>query len=681
MRWKIAFLLWLSCGAFKSFAQEGDPAGEQTAPPVVMQIPEVRKSAARQGIDAKRTILNLESEEAGPRSREFIRTDSSYYVGWMVEGFFKFKRAADFLGYKAAAVSFEHALTDLERDYAKQLRTRTKEVLTYISIYPFQLDYGLITYNLVQCYLNIDNPMAAYSTLRRYLKWNFQKDFLDVYNQLMWVTHRNRFYTTQQYPFLRNGIAENEALAGRYLDTSIRRIGQQEAYNKSIFTVSTSKQEKLGVYHYKAILASYAFQIDSAQRYYDLMAAGGQPSHNNYASFRAVTGDFRTAESSFAAASLYDGSDKRLQEWAYYSTILSIYKGKPKEGLRMIQDMIKSAGSTPGYGWYQIARARCLAYDGQIAAAEKAIDKAAVFKEVHIGTTLGQSHYDFSIQLEKLVTAQKRWDMLKFENRDWWYNPKVLLKLAQQTAGLGLQRFLIINQFAQNPERDRVIYKLFSTESTVAWDEIWPLISGFSTRFFLERFQKEIKEDNRPRIQKYFRYFVARLLMKEEKWEDARRMLQSITTADASSDLEYEKLLFARKEEALAEIAGEQKNDQESARAALQSAEWFPQLAPFSGMRLPVRLQVSGSVDQKLLSRLKACNIDFLPTGPALQAKLDFQVAGAGVNRIVYSTYSASGNLLVPQQSCTYKTAAPEIAALDIAYRIFGVGGQLPEEN
>ncbi len=644
-----------------------------------MQVPEVRKSAARQGIDAKRTILNLSSEEAGPRSREFIRTDSSYYVGWLVEGFFKFNRAADYLGYKAAAVSFDKALTKLERDYAKQLRTRTKDVLTYISIYPFQLDYGLITYNLVQSYLNIDSPMAAYRTLRRYGKWNFQKDFLDVYNQLMWVTHRNRFYTTAQYPFLKNSIAENEALAGRYLDTSLRRIGQQAAYNKPIFNTSTEKQERLGVYHYKAILASYAFEIDTAQRYYDLMDAGGQPSANNYASFRAITGDFRTAEASYATASFSDGGDRRLQEWAYYTTMLSIYKGQPKAGLRLIEDQIKQAGSTPGYGWYQIARARCLSYDGQIAAAEKAIEKATIFKEVHIGTTLGQSHYDFSIQLEKLVAAQKRWDMLKFENRDWWYNPKVLLKLTQQAAVLGLQRFLIINQFAQNPERDRVIYKLFSTESTVAWDEIWPLISGFSTRFFLERFQKEAKEDNRPRIRKYFRYFVARLLMKGDKWDDARRMLQSISSTDAASDLEYEKLLFARKEEALALIADELKDDKESKRASLQAAEWFPQLAPFSGLRLPVTLQVSGAVDQKLLTRLKACNVDFSPAGPSLQAKLDFQVAGAGVNRIVYSTYSASGNLLVPSQSFTYKTATPDVAALEMAYRIFGVGGQLPE--
>src|SRR5690606_41849878 len=71
--------------------------------------------------------------------------------------------------------------------------------------------------------------------------------------------------------------------------------------------------------------------------------------------------------------------------------------------------------------------------------------------------------------------------------KNWWYNPRVLAEIARLTADKYFRQFLIINQFAQNPERDRVIYKLFSSESTVAWDEIWLLIKDFSTQFFLDR--------------------------------------------------------------------------------------------------------------------------------------------------------------------------------------------------
>jgi len=54
--------------------------------------------------------------------------------------------------------------------------------------------------------------------------------------------------------------------------------------------------------------------------------------HNNYATFRAICGDFRTAESEYKKAVAQDNADKRLKEWAYYRSILDIYKGMPKAG-------------------------------------------------------------------------------------------------------------------------------------------------------------------------------------------------------------------------------------------------------------------------------------------------------------------------------------------------------------
>ena len=57
-------------------------------------------------IDVKRAI-GISPEDMLPRSREFKRIDSSYYVGWMIEGQYKFDHAADYLGYKNAAIAFE----------------------------------------------------------------------------------------------------------------------------------------------------------------------------------------------------------------------------------------------------------------------------------------------------------------------------------------------------------------------------------------------------------------------------------------------------------------------------------------------------------------------------------------------------------------------------------------------
>ncbi|MEO7209670.1 MAG: hypothetical protein ABIY35_01895, partial [Chitinophagaceae bacterium] len=63
-----------------------------------------QQSAARYEIDAKRTDVLPTDKDALPRSREFLRLDSTYYVGWMYEGIYKFNRSADYLGYKNALV-------------------------------------------------------------------------------------------------------------------------------------------------------------------------------------------------------------------------------------------------------------------------------------------------------------------------------------------------------------------------------------------------------------------------------------------------------------------------------------------------------------------------------------------------------------------------------------------------
>src|SRR6476620_3081343 len=64
----------------------------------------VGNPALRYEVDAKRSGTNMNSDDALPRSREFLRIDSTYYVGWMYEGAYKYNHAADFVGFKNATV-------------------------------------------------------------------------------------------------------------------------------------------------------------------------------------------------------------------------------------------------------------------------------------------------------------------------------------------------------------------------------------------------------------------------------------------------------------------------------------------------------------------------------------------------------------------------------------------------
>lgn len=637
-----------------------------------------QKEAQRYEIDAKRIGVNMEGEDALPRSREFKRIDSSYYVGWLFEGAYKYSHAADYLGYKNASVPLEHALNSIERDYKKELGTRTADLMVYYPAYKYQIDYTIIAFYLMNCYSNMEEVQKTYDLLRRVIKWNFQRDYqMDAYNYLGWNIHRNRYYTSAKYPFLKNSINENERLANASLDSGLRRININKKLNSAIFQPGYEEMEKMAVYHYKSILYSYALKIDSASYYYNLMRKSPIFPHNNYATFRAICGDFREAESEYEQAITQDAGDKRLKEWAYYTSIIDIYKGLPKTAAELMRGMIKANGSTPGFGWYNIALARAMHYDGQIAEAERYANKAAEFKELHIGTTLSQSHYDFSVQLLKLIDKDAMLERQKFENRNWWYNPNVLMGMAQLLGEKYLQQFLIINQFAQNPERDRVIYKLFSTESTVSWDEIWYLIRDFSTRFFLERFRKESQTDDRKYIHKYFELFVAKLEMKQGNFKEARTILNSIMR-DPNTDGEYEKLFIARVYQAQAECAKELKDNTDYSRWVYLMYQMYPQLLPDAGLIMKMNLHSSGTVDDAVVERLKNCNIAWTGAGGNVaEAYVLFSRSGKQ-KRIEYYVLDAHGNYIVQRQGFNYKK--PEDAGIELAYRLFNIGGKDPKD-
>ena len=82
-----------------------------------------QNAAARYEIDAKRIGVNPTDKDALPRSREFIRLDSTYYVGWMYEGLYKADRSADYLGYKNAIIPLQKAIDLLDKDFGKIFRS------------------------------------------------------------------------------------------------------------------------------------------------------------------------------------------------------------------------------------------------------------------------------------------------------------------------------------------------------------------------------------------------------------------------------------------------------------------------------------------------------------------------------------------------------------------------------
>ena len=127
----------------------------------IIEIKHPRRAEQRYEIDAKRIGSDPNSEDALPRSREFLRIDSTYYVGWMYEGLYKVNHAADFLGYRNAIEPLKRALNLIERDYPRLLQTRTADLFKYYPAFRFHYDYTQVAYQLMECYQNIKDRKSV----------------------------------------------------------------------------------------------------------------------------------------------------------------------------------------------------------------------------------------------------------------------------------------------------------------------------------------------------------------------------------------------------------------------------------------------------------------------------------------------------------------------------------------
>ncbi len=645
-----------------------------TAPSTFAQSKAKTNAALREKIELKRNGSDPADKNAMTNAKEFIRIDSTYYVGWYYEGFYKYLHAEDYRGYHNAIAPLERALYLLERDYATELRTRSSDLLVYYPVYNYQVTYSRIGAALRECYANCDMPDKVVQLMRRTIHWKFQRDYyLDPYNYLAWISHRYRSFNTKQYSFLAGTIDQNEQQAMRYLDTALYTISKNERYNQNIFRPGYVWQDRLGVYHYKCILFSYNFMIDSAQFYYDIMKDQGALPHNNYANFKSICGDFETAEKEYRKAATIESGDKRLQEWVYFLSILQTAKAQPKEALELCKEQIKINGSSPGYGWYQIALARAYSYAGQLKAAQKALKKAENFKELHIGTTLGQSQYDFSIQLQKLIQLEQSIAQIKFEQTNWWYQSKSLSLLAQYQAEKLMLQYFISNQLAQNPERERVIYTLFSTENTVCWDEIWPLIKDFSSNYFIKKWEQQVKKDPRKAIHKYFKLFIAKLYIKQEKYQQTKTLLTNILK-DPMLNRSYEQLFIARCYEALADLAHQEDKELERSQYTLKLYDTYPQLIPFGAHKMAC-LGHFGTNTQELKEALAHYNLQWLTakekaTKAHLQLFVEIQKTKEKSIAII-KIIKPNGQILTTNEKIHF-TKIPELAKT-IAYKLYQI--------
>lgn len=641
---------------------------------------------ARYEIDAKRIGVNPEDKDALPRSREFIRLDSTYYVGWMYEGLYKFDRSSDYIGYKQALVPLQKALRLLQKDYEPKIKNIFSSINAFTQNAKRYEDFYALINTLEQCYNNIEMPDSTMAMYSRVESYELQRDFFNIGSIKAWQYHRNRFFTSAKYAFLKNSIKENEEMAFKECYKQIAYIKKNKSINDYWYGANQSDDDLLTTYHYLAILHDYNQNYDSSKYYYQLLIDGGRVLWSNYANMLHETGDFAGAVENYAKRQ--EVRKFALSEPDYFLPIIFVYGAHTKEAINLAQTKINESGSTPGFGWYNISLARSYLYDGQLDSCELFLNKASNFKELHIGTTLTQSQYDFTINILQLQLIDKKQALIKFCNTGWWYSPSSLFDIVSLKIEKLTLEYAIANAMVNNPERDRLVYVLFCSEATVSYDESMYLLKDFCLSFFIKKYDDYAKYDTRKNLIKYYQLFAAKFVL-EDGDEDAAllRAEKILKETDPSNDSNnegkidpnYEKLFQYRLYEILAQSSND---DLRISNYENKCFESFPQLMLFSGMTTKINLSFVGLQDddvvKSVVEDIKDCDIEIVKRRDVPQAEIQFYKKGK-TYQVIINVFDAEGNPIVSNGEFLFTQSSG--VGKELATRLFGKGGCVKFEN
>jgi hypothetical protein len=548
----------------------------------------------RAAIEIDRRGIAVNSQEALEKSREFIRRDSTYYIGWMLWGAYLYERANDEKGFSQAIEPLQRAFDLIERDYDTELRTRSNDFTTYIKVNYIHNDYAQIANWLSGAYQNIEKAQNAYDVLWSFKNHDLQfESVMDSWNTLAWLYHRNRMYTSEKFPFLSNSVEANDSIAYDCLDSAIAKTQRDMEMNIGLYDATFLNSRFYYTYHYKVILFTYDFQLDSADYYYNILLESGYYSSNNYANYMYMKAEFNIAEQFYLEAEQRDNTtDKHTREYYYMRGLLEVNRATPQRSDSLLDAIIDNDGPTPGYGWHNIALARSMLYEGLTAQAQRKVNIAARFQELHIGTTWGQEQYNLSVAMLNYMNQLHFENEYYFENDNWyfWLNPYNWYKSIEFKVKLHHFRLMLIELVAANPERAQVIYPLFSSENLLSWDEAWQMLDGFSNRYFIRMYEDMLENDERYGVRNYIRFTLARLYMSDGDDTKALEYLDEIYYQISNERMDFDNLLYARVCEAYAQIYGGEEG-QEWLREAYNT---FPQMIPHSGETLDFHVRIDG---------------------------------------------------------------------------------------
>lgn len=548
-------------------------------------------------------------------SQKMIQLDSTYYVGHFFEANYRYERASDKRGFEAAIKSLEKAVELLEKDFPRKLR-RTTEIRAYIDSYQFQRKYAFLIYFLAKSYEYVDKPGQAIKVVRRLQKRDFVFNFgISPYSHISWIYLRNRMYSPEKYDFLKPTIEENLEMASKFAD-SIKTSDKHNQWFLNTYWPDFANDALLSYYHYKNIIYSHQIKIDSAEYFSEQLRRYDRLSHNNYGNLQFIQAKFIEAEESYETARKNDDYiQKDIKEFDYMQSAIKIFQNDLPSAKSIVENSIKNLGNAPGFGWNNIALSRAYYYSGDLKKSKEFRDKAANFKEIHVGSTWGEVAYNRNTLLFKYLFHKKSISDITFRDKSYWYKPKKLYEISKHHFKQENAHLLLTSELSADPERFIGYYNLFASENNIFFDEIWELIKYFNSDYFIKIFKDKLQEDEREGVHKYFNYFIAKFHLEDGNYDQAIKEFESILEDDYLDDTN-EKLLIARIHEGLSKAYAETDNTISANDNLMAFYMNFPQLLPFSDLKMKLNLKVLNntltSQQEAIVEELKDCNIEWV---------------------------------------------------------------------
>jgi hypothetical protein len=558
---------------------------------------------------------NFSSRKAYELSQKMIQLDSTYYTGHFFESNYRFFRASDKRGYEAAIKSLEKAIDLLEKDFPRKLK-RSTNINVYINSYLFQRKYAFLVYLLSQSYQYVDKPEEAIEVVRRLQKRDFVCNFgVNSYSTISWIYLRNRMYGPEKYSFLKASIEENLEAASKYADS----IKNSDKHNKRYLDQwwpDYANDALTSYYHYKNIIYSHQIKLDSAEYFSKQLEKYDRLSHNNYGNLQFIQAKYNEAEDSYNKARQRDNyEEKNIKEFDYMQSAIKVFQNDLSTSKSIVETSINRLGTAPGFGWNNIALSRAHYYAGDLKKSKEYRDKAANFKEIHIGSTWGEVAYNRNTLLFKYLFHKKSISEIKFRDRYYWYKPKKLYQISKHHFKQENAHLLLTSELSADPERFIGYYNLFASENNIFFDEIWELIKYFNSEYFIKIFEEKLQDDERERVHKYFNYFIAQFHLEDGDYDLAIEKFENILESEFL-DASNEKLFVARINEGLSKAYAE-KEDVALADKYLKAFYTdFPQLVPYSDLEMKFNFEVLNKSlteeQEAIVEDIKDCKIEWV---------------------------------------------------------------------